>query len=284
MIEPIYPDRWIEQHAGVIFRTCRRITSSEDAAWEAFQETCLAFAKRKDSLDLSMDPGPWLKETARRCSKAIVRRESNRGRRQEDQTIDAIPSESVAQIDTASLQEAVTALHEELDLLSREDRDLLQCLYVEGMTHLNTARHLRCSTGSVHSRAERVRGQLRRKMERRGIAVGMLLLLFLLNQDAEACCPRLIATPAKKPILLKIAAITALSMMGAISLSAANDPAGPKGTASSVADDEWHLQSFEDDTTCEIDVDFGYEDDDQTDELDSQQVMAGQPVMSNAVH
>lgn len=260
MIEPIYPDRWIEQHAGIIFRTCRRITASEDAAWEAFQETCLAFAKRKDSLDLTSDPERWLKETARRCSRAVVRRDAQRSGRQADHPVEDITSEGVSQIDSACLQETVSALHEELDLLSGEDRALLRCLYVDGMSHLNTARQLRCSAGSVHSRAERVRGQLRRRMQRRGIAVGMLLLLFLLNEDAHACSPRLV--PTKKPILVKFAAVTALSMIGAITLSAADDPAThPNGFASVAApDQQWEPVAFDDDTMCEIEVDFGYED------------------------
>ncbi|MCR9199425.1 MAG: sigma-70 family RNA polymerase sigma factor [Planctomycetaceae bacterium] len=272
MIEPIYPDRWIEQHAGIIFRTCRRITSSEDAAWEAFQETCLAFAKRKDTLDLTSDPERWLKETARRCSRAIVRRDAQRRGRQTDQKVEDITSEGISQIDSACLQETVSALHEELEQLSGEDRALLRCLYVDGMSHLNTARQLRCSAGSVHARAERVRGQLRRRMQRRGIAVGMLLLLFLLNEDAHACSPRLV--PTKKPVFVKFAAVTALSILGALTLSAADDPAThPEGFASVAnSDQHWEPVAFDDDTMCEIEVDFGYEDagaDDSQAERDS---------------
>jgi len=300
MIEPIYPDRWIEQHAGIIFRTCRRITASEDAAWEAFQETCLAFAKRKDSLDLSSDPERWLKETARRCSRAIVRRDAQRSGRQSEHEVEDITSEAVSQIDSACLQETVAALHEELELLSGEDRALLRCLYVDGMSHLNTARQLRCSAGSVHSRAERVRGQLRRRMQRRGIAVGMLLLLFLLNEDAHACSPKLV--PTKKPVLVKLTAVTALSMLGALTLSAADDPAThPDGFASVTASDQdWEPVAFDDDTVCEIEVDFGYEDagsdDSQADgdsspdgqetassSLDHQQFLAGGSAGSSAM-
>ena len=275
MIEPIYPDRWIEQHAGAIFRTCRRITSSEDTAWEAFQETCLAFAKRRDNLDLTRDLEPWLKETARRCSRAIVRRETRRGRWQAEETLDSVPAEHVTQIDAASLRESVAALQEELQLLPQEDRDLLQCLYVKGMSHLSTAEQLQCSAGSVHARAERVRGQLRRRMQRRGITVGMLLLLFLLNQQAEASSPRLIAAPLK-PRLLKLAAAAALSLVGAVSLQTTGRPtAAPPQAAPNVAEEKWVLREFHEETVCEIPVTFGYETADNDLSAIEQQVIAG---------
>ncbi len=190
MIEPIHPDRWIEHYAPLVFRTCRRNTSNEDSAWDAFQETFLAYTRRRDDLDLDSDHAPWLHETARRCCLAVVRKE-----RRLPTTgltgLDAMaPSVDDDQVDSIFLEEAATVLREEIDRMSDEDQNLLGWLYAEGMTHRQIADRLNCPDGSVHARAEQVRNRLRQRMKRRGIAVGVLLLLFLLQGNAEAAHPK----------------------------------------------------------------------------------------------
>jgi RNA polymerase sigma factor (sigma-70 family) len=186
MIEPIHPDRWVEQHVPMIFRTCRRNTPSEDSAWEAFQETFLVFSRRRDDLDHASDYGPWLQETARRCCLAVVRRECRQPITGVADMDSVAPTVNDGQIDAVFLTEATSVLREEIGQLSEEDQFLLRSLYADGMTHRDIASRLNCPAGSVHAKAEEARRRLRKRIERRGIVVGALLLLFLLQGNAEA--------------------------------------------------------------------------------------------------
>lgn len=179
MTEPVLSDLSVEQHFPMIFRTCRQNTPCEDSAWEAFQETFLVFARRRDDLDLESDYGPWLRETARRCSLAIIRKNRRCAITQTTKFESVIPTVSDAQVDAASNSEATAVLREEIAKLSVEDQELLTCLYAEGMSHRELAGRLKCPTGSVHAKAAEARRRLRKRMERRGIVVSILLLLLL---------------------------------------------------------------------------------------------------------
>ena len=196
MIEPIYSDRWIEKHAPSIFRTCRQHTKTPEAAWDAFQETFLTFTKKRSSLDLSKDPLPWLKETARRCSMAVVRK-TGRQPFTGALEINGLEDFSTGQMDSAALKEAVAVLNEELQGLPENDRLILQLIYVEGRSHRDVASQIDCAAGSVNARAENARGELRRRMQRRGVVSGIMLLLFLLNTNSSTYAG--VTSPAPVP-------------------------------------------------------------------------------------
>lgn len=197
MIEPIHSDRSVQQHVRMVFITCRRNTPSEDSAWEAFQETFLAFSRRRDTLDLDSDYGPWLRETARRCCFAVVRKERRQPITGMEDIGTVAPTVSEDQADAASFSEVKSVLQEEIQQLSVEDQDLLRCLYDEGMTHRDIAEQLKCPSGSVYAKAEDARSRLRKRLERRGVVVGAMLLLFLLQVKAEAGWTPAIVAPRK---------------------------------------------------------------------------------------
>lgn len=200
MIEPIRSDRWIEQYVSDVFSTCRRNTPSDDAAWEAFQETFLAYLRRKNSLDLETDPGPWLKETARRCCLATVRRQNRLLSSGIEDVETELPASKENPTDKVFLAEATTILQEELLQMSEFDRKLLQLIYVEGITHREAAQQLNCRPGSVHGKTADARRQLQQRLKRRGIAAGLLLLLFLLQAQAEASSTSPVAPPVSASV------------------------------------------------------------------------------------
>ena len=196
MIEPTDLSDSFRELSRDVFRTCRHHTLSVEAAWDAFQETFLALTRRQDELDFSADLRPWLRETARRCSLAIVRKERRRNTTVLPvDDLDSLPVSS-DDIDQIGIQELLTVLCEEVAELSREDRRLLQLLYEEGRSHRDIADHLNCPGGSVHGRVTQVHDRLRRRLKRRGISIGLMLLLFLLNSSAEAAQSAI--SPAEK--------------------------------------------------------------------------------------
>lgn len=224
MIEPIHPDHRLQKHVRMVFGTCRRNTSCEDSAWEAFQETFLVFSRRRDGLNHEADYGPWLRETARRCCLAVVRKQHRQpmtGVADMDSVAPTVSSDSIA---AAAVSEARSVLQEEIRHLSEEDQDILRCLYAEEMTHRDIADRLRCPAGSVYAKAEEARCRLRKRLERRGIVVGALLLLFLLQAKAEAgWAPTIIAPqPTALPRRFSWASILVASLV----IVAALIPAG----------------------------------------------------------
>lgn len=184
MIESVFSDRILEQHVSAIFQTCRRHTKTEDAAWDACQDTFLAFSKRRDSLDTSRDLRPWLQETARRCSLAVSRKE----RKQPTPINLDEPLTEHDYAEAAFLNDAAIALREEVASMPAAEQKLLRLVYVECLTHRDAARKLGYPAGSVHAKAEQARERLRRRLERRGISLGLLLLLFLLQGETQASC------------------------------------------------------------------------------------------------
>ena len=198
MIEPTRRDQWVEQHIPMIIGTCRRNTSSEDLAWEAFQETFLVFSRRRADLDLQSNFGPWLYETARRCSQAVARKERRRPTNGVTDLESVTPTVSDDQSGTTCLAETKSMLREELSQLPQADQELLHCLYSESMSHRDVAHRLKCPAGSVYAKAEDARRRLRKRLERRGIVVGALLLLFLLQAQAEAGSTSTFAIAPKK--------------------------------------------------------------------------------------
>lgn len=222
MIENRLSKEQIEEHAAVVLGACRRHTNSESAAWDACQDTFLAFSYRRNSLDLTRDIRPWLLETARRCSLAVLRNERRVPTNTEESTLRSYEFDYV---DGIFLKEATDVLREEIAKMPTRERELIQLVFVDCIPHRKAAETLGCPAGSLHSKAEQARNTLRERLERRGISLSLLLLLFLLQGQADASLPRLVAAkqepnfanrerPQKKIfLLLALMLLTALCNM-----------------------------------------------------------------------
>ena len=104
----------IAEHGPSVLGVCRRTTRDTDTALEAFQDTFLACTARWDSLDQETDLGPWLRETARRCAMARLRR-SNRHRAAELPTDHvALTVDARSALQTLSDRDSDRILREEL--------------------------------------------------------------------------------------------------------------------------------------------------------------------------
>jgi RNA polymerase sigma factor (sigma-70 family) len=164
-----------------VFRTCCYNTDSPEAAWDAFQDTFLALARRYTELDHSSDLRPWLRETARRCSLAVVGKDRRRNARVSlTPELDGVP-QIARQNDELEYRELTQMVTEELAKLPAADQELLRLIHAEGQSHRDVAPQMHCPTGSVHARVTRAHNRLRQRMKRRGAEIGLLLLVFLFN-------------------------------------------------------------------------------------------------------
>lgn len=175
--------RRVAQYGPAVLNVCRQHLSNTELAMEAYQETFLAYAKQRDTLDHSRSLKPWFKETARRCSLATSRRESRyRGHGALEEPCATEPDQSSA----AEHAELLLLVMEEFEALPGQQRDLLRMVYQEGMSHREVSHRVGCPLGSIHSRVETARRQLQRKLSQRGVAISTILLMFLLADNAEA--------------------------------------------------------------------------------------------------
>ena len=215
MIEPVRIDDTIYAYSADVFRVCRRVTSSREDALDAYQETFLAFTRRQEQLDLTEDLRPWLRETARRCSLATLRKTARVGNQLASDVTDDSPETGV----TFESSEVTAILHEEVSRLSPGERDVLVLLYSEGLSHREAAARLEIPEGSMHRRLSRTLTGLRNRLKKRDIVLSILLLLFLLHDSevhAAPPSPDRATKPAKRPARTVKSTATLLLAISAI--------------------------------------------------------------------
>ena len=155
----------IADYLESVYRVCRRYTQMDADAWDAVQETFVAYLLRAAQLDRTTDLGPWLRETARRCCYAVNRA----SQRQQTVAVIAIPTTSDSLFDRYSRQEIREIVSEEFAALPASDREILQLWLVDGQKHQDIARELKCPRGSVHFRTRMAQAHLKTRLRHRGV-------------------------------------------------------------------------------------------------------------------
>jgi RNA polymerase sigma factor (sigma-70 family) len=174
----------VARHGPAVHRVCQAVLRDPHEAEDAVQATFLVLVRKAPAI---RDPellGAWLRGVAYRVAVRVRRRAAHRRvieraraemSRDEDRPV---PSEI-----TAELRRIV---RDELDRLPDSYRQPVTLCYLEGLTHQEAARRLDWPVGTVKVRLVRARRLLRERLDRRGVALGAGLLLFLRESRAEA--------------------------------------------------------------------------------------------------
>src|SRR5262249_16288163 len=80
-------------------------------------------------------------------------------------------------------------LDEEVERLPEKYRAPVLWCYLQGQTNEEAARRLRCPTGTVKVRLLRARQMLRKRLQRRGVALSLAALAAALVEEATAVVP-----------------------------------------------------------------------------------------------
>jgi RNA polymerase sigma factor (sigma-70 family) len=162
----------VERHGPMVLRTCRGVLRDEHDALDAFQATFLILARKGGTLWVRDSLGPWLHRVS--CRVAVhSSRAANRRRTAERQAAElAVRSEA-----DSSRGDLARGLHEEIDRLPDRYRLPIILCDLDGRTHDEAARHLRCPVGTVKSRLARGRERLRGRLHQRGITPSSAVLL-----------------------------------------------------------------------------------------------------------
>jgi RNA polymerase sigma factor (sigma-70 family) len=186
----------LERVGGQVFARCRAVLGTDAEAEEAFQETLYALFRHRASMSNYGAAVAWLYRTATNKARAQRRwrwRTAWREWRKTTEAPAAITAEAGEELTRRERQEAVAVA---LVRLPERERQAVELVYLEGMTHDEAADVLGWSRGSVGTYVQRGLDRLRRAPGLREGAAGAVLAVALEAARAPALSPERAAAMA----------------------------------------------------------------------------------------
>jgi RNA polymerase sigma factor (sigma-70 family) len=181
--DPEALDALVRKHAPLVLAACRKVLSESDAD-DVFQATFLVLMREAKNIRRGQSVGPWLYGVAHRLS---LQARSNRARRSRIEG--KARGKNTADGPDLSWREACAILHEELDRLPDGYRLPLLLCYLDGKSRDEAAGELGWTVNRVRGQLERGRERLRKRLERRGIALSAGLLAAVAGNSVTAGVP-----------------------------------------------------------------------------------------------
>jgi len=176
----------VTRHGPMVLGVCRRLLYDRLDVEDAFQATFLVLLRKASALRDAEALSPWLHGVAYRVA-ARIRRNSTRRPLEESK---GARLESVQPECDLERTELRTLIDEEIRRLPEKYRRPVVLCYLEGRTHEEAARRLRCSAGSLRGRLDRARQKLKNRLTRRGLAPAAgLAALAMGGEGASAAVP-----------------------------------------------------------------------------------------------
>jgi RNA polymerase sigma factor (sigma-70 family) len=197
----------VTRHGPMVLGVCRRLLYDSRDVEDAFQATFLVLLRKAGALRDAEALGPWLHGVAYRVA-ARIRSKSSRRPSEE---LKGARSEAVEPACDLERSELRTLIDEEIRRLPEKYRRPVVLCYLEGRTHEEAARRLRCTAGSVRGRLDRARQKLHDRLTRRGLAPAAGLAAMTVGAEVThaAVPPPLVA--ATLATLARDATATAVS-------------------------------------------------------------------------
>jgi RNA polymerase sigma factor (sigma-70 family) len=169
----------VSRHGPMVMRVCRRVLHHEQDAEDAFQATFLVLARNTGSIRKRDAVADWLHGVAYR-SAMKAKRGAARRRNYEARLRELSPPKD----DSPTWDDVQTVLDEEVQRLPRCFREAFVLCVLEGKSGPDAAIELGCKEGTVKSRVNRARRELRGRLARRGIKLAALLAGLSLAENA----------------------------------------------------------------------------------------------------
>ncbi len=158
----------LRRHGAMVFAVCQSVLRQRQDSEDASQAAFLILARQAGSIGRPEALGGWLQRVAFRVA---LRARAGQLRRRDCEAKAAHSVAAEPSCDDLSWGELRAVLHEELATLPERFRAPLVLCYLEGLTQEEAARQLGWTAASVKGRLQRGRDKLRRRLERRGIAL-----------------------------------------------------------------------------------------------------------------
>jgi RNA polymerase sigma factor (sigma-70 family) len=202
----------MQRHGPMVLAVCRRMLHDWHDAEDAYQATFLVLARKAGASGWQASIGCWLYAVAQRV--AAKAREAAARRRQRQTDMVDVPCDEPTD---AAWQELRPLLDDELSRLPEKYRAPLVLCYLEGKTNEDAAQQLGWPVGSVWSGLSRGRDLLRRRLERRGLALSVGACAALVTEKGMAAVPAALAQ-----VTLHAATSFAAGQAAAVSAEVAN--------------------------------------------------------------
>jgi RNA polymerase sigma factor (sigma-70 family) len=173
----------VERHGPMVLSVCRAVLRHAQDAEDVCQATFLILARKAGSIRKPASLAPWLHGVAYRPA---FRAKAERQRSFDPQ---AAARSQPSPMDELTGRELQQILHEELNRLPESYRLPLILCYLEGQTQDEAARQLGWSAATLKGRVDRGRNLLRRRLTRRGVALGLPLLVASVAEGATTALP-----------------------------------------------------------------------------------------------
>jgi RNA polymerase sigma factor (sigma-70 family) len=159
------------RHAALVKRVCRAVLRDHHTAEDAVQATFLVVARKAGTFAGRGSVVGWLYRIARRVSARLARQQARR----------PVPSERLDQRPAAPQDPSVSsdeaaAVCAEIDRLPERYRVPVLLCFFEGLTHAEAARRTGWPLGTVAGRLARAKELLARRLSRRGVGLGSVVL------------------------------------------------------------------------------------------------------------
>jgi RNA polymerase sigma factor (sigma-70 family) len=187
----------MHRHGPMVLGVCRSVLRHPQDAEDASQATFLVLARKAASIRRQTSLASWLHGVAYRLAMKA------KARRRPLPQAPAGDRPSPGPMDELTWRELRQTLHDELERLPERYRLPLILCYLEGQTQEEAARRLGWTPGALKGRLDRGRDLLRRRLTRRGLALGVPLLAASLPQGAAAAAlpPSLVEATARSVLL-----------------------------------------------------------------------------------
>jgi RNA polymerase sigma-70 factor (ECF subfamily) len=160
-VDAAFEDAYRSSGTAVLGYALRRALSREDALDVVAETFATAWRRRADMPADQQEVRPWLFGISRRCLANTVR-SSNRAGRLSERLADAFAELTVPDPSARHDEHPGShRVHEALDLLSADDRELVTLIAWEGLSPAQAATVLGLSAGTARVRLHRARTRLR---------------------------------------------------------------------------------------------------------------------------
>jgi RNA polymerase sigma factor (sigma-70 family) len=179
----------VSRHGPMVLRVCRLVLNHNQDAEDAFQATFLVLARNTGSIRKRDSVADWLHGVAYRTAMKAKRGAARR--RNHEARLRAVAPRPAA---GPTWDDVRAVLDEEVQRLPTCFRSAFVLAVLEGKSGAEVAAELGCKEGTVKSRVNRARRELRRQLARRGIDLTALLAALSVAESAgRAGVPALLA-------------------------------------------------------------------------------------------
>ncbi|MBN1671631.1 MAG: sigma-70 family RNA polymerase sigma factor [Kiritimatiellae bacterium] len=211
----------VDRHSGMVYAVCLRGLRDSHLAQDATQAVFIMLARKAAGIRNPRALSSWLFRTANSVV-SHMRREHLRRKQREEKAARMAATARLGQFEVAPWSGVAEVLNETVMALCERYRQVLILRYLEGLPRADVARALGCSEETVKKRLARGLGQLRSRLQRRGVAVSLAALATYLTTEVAEAVPAGLATACNTAALASLA--------GALAPAAGSAAAIAKGT------------------------------------------------------